>query len=119
MKHRRLPDLPGTPVSEASGSSGGVIVPFRETRRSRLLRVLVLAVTTFGILIESYGQGTNVFNRASGITATGPCGVEECCRIVGNANELAHNRRITLQRRPCLPDSRKRPGFFFHFHIWA
>jgi hypothetical protein len=62
VKHRELSYLPGTPVTAASGSLGAATIPFRRTRRSGLLVVLALAVMTLGMLIPSYGQGTNVIN---------------------------------------------------------
>ena len=65
--------LPGTPVPEASGLLGAVIVLIRETRRSRLLVVLALAVMTLGMLIPSYGQEANGFNCTSGFTRSGAC----------------------------------------------
>ena len=65
MKYRELSYLPGTPVSEAPGPLGAAIIPFRETRRSRLLAVLALAVMTMGITIPFCGQETNAFNCPS------------------------------------------------------
>jgi Chitobiase/beta-hexosaminidase C-terminal domain len=75
VKHRDLSYLPGTPVTGASGSLGAEIIPFRATWRSRLLVVLAIAVMTLGMAIPSYGQGTNVFNCASGFSSSGGCGV--------------------------------------------
>jgi hypothetical protein len=73
LKLRDQSYLPVTPVPEASGSLGAVIVLIREARRSGLLGVLALAVMTFGMLIPSYGQETNGFNCASGFTSSGTC----------------------------------------------
>jgi len=71
VKHRELSYVPGPPASEASGSLGAATIPFRETRRSRLLVVLGPAVMTLGILIPSYGQGTALINCPSGFATTG------------------------------------------------
>jgi hypothetical protein len=65
--------LPGTPVPVVSGSLAAVIVLIRETRRSRLLGVLALAVMTLGMLIPSYGQKTTGFNCSAGFTSSGAC----------------------------------------------
>jgi hypothetical protein len=77
--------LSGTPVPESSGSLGAVIVLIRETRRSRFLVVLALAVMMWGVLIPSYGQGTNGFNCTSGFTSSGACSFH----LVGGGAEIS------------------------------
>jgi Chitobiase/beta-hexosaminidase C-terminal domain/Fn3 associated len=92
VKYREQSYLPGTPVSAASGSLGAAIIPFRETRRSRLLVVLALAVMTLGILIPSYGQETSIFDCPSGFTSSGLCGTNGSggnFRLIGNYNSLS------------------------------
>jgi Chitobiase/beta-hexosaminidase C-terminal domain len=53
--------------------------------------VLFLSVMTLGILIPAYGQGTNVFNCASGFTSSGACGVGsgQNFNLVGNYSSLS------------------------------
>jgi hypothetical protein len=99
VKYRELSYLPGTPVSAASGSLGAAIIPFRETRRSRLLGLLALVVMTLGILIPSYGQGTNVINCPSGFTSSGACGVGsgQNFPIFGNGGANLSGSKVILQ----------------------
>jgi hypothetical protein len=85
LKLRAQSYLPGTPFPEASGSLGAVIVLIRETRRSRLLVVLALAVMTLGMLIPSYGQEANGFNCTSGFTSSGACSLN----LVGGGSGIS------------------------------
>ena len=99
VKYRELAYLPGTPVSAASGSLGAAIIPFRETRRSRFLGLLALAVMTLGILIPSYGQGTNVINCPSGFASSGSCGIGngQSLTFFGNGGANLSGSTIILQ----------------------
>ena len=95
MKYRELSYLSGIPVSAASGSLGASIIPFRETRRRRALMVLALAVMILGIMKPSYGQGTSVFDCASGFTSSGACGTNGAdgdFRLLGSFNSLSGSK---------------------------
>jgi Chitobiase/beta-hexosaminidase C-terminal domain len=78
---------------------GAAIIPYRETRRSRLLVVLALAVMTLGVLIPSYGQETSIFNCPSGFKSSGLCGTNGSggnFRLIGIYNSLSGSQILLI-----------------------
>lgn len=108
VKRRGLSHLPGTPVSDASGSLDAEIISYRETRGSRLLVILALALMTSGILIPSYGQ--NVINCPSGFSSSGACGVAlsgssgQPFKIIGNGGGVLSGSSVNLQPKGVTHD---------------
>jgi Chitobiase/beta-hexosaminidase C-terminal domain len=99
MKHYELSFSLGTLDSAAFGSLGAAIIPFRKTRRSRLLAVLAVAVMTLGMLVPSYGQATTVFNCSSGFTSSGTCGTNHSgdnFNLIGAYNSLSGSQILLM-----------------------
>jgi hypothetical protein len=67
-------------------------------RRTKPLLMLVLAVMMLGMLVPSYGQGTNVISCSSGFTSSGACGAGAGQNLVfaGNGGVALSGSQVNL-----------------------